>query len=165
MSKDCVNCDFNLVRNETVRNENFQGVQAAIIYKIPILDCECVKKFITEAESYAISHNKSDMWLDKSLSTLDQGLKVIFLHIKDTDEQCFDRCYVEKEMVFQAYFGFNSTDFEMYPMGEFCVKDIDELIKKYKNNPDFIFKQLDWNVPKDQIIEEFVQDLKKYDFE
>lgn len=139
-------------------------ITTAIVYEIPIIEFECVKKFIAEAEEYSKEHNKSDFWLAMTLSVVNRGLKVMFLHVWDTDEQIFDGYHYDKEMVFQAYLSFNSIDFEMYPMGEFCTKDVNSLIKRYENNPDFIFTQLDWDAPKEKIIEEFLNDLKKYDF-
>lgn len=139
-------------------------ITTAIIYEIPITEYECVKRFIAEAESFSKEHNKDDMWLRKSLSAINQGLKVMFLHVWDTDEQDFNGYHFTKKMVFQAYLSFNSIDYEMYPMGEFCVDNIEALTERYENNPDFIFNQLDWDAPKEKIIEEFLDDLKKYNF-
>lgn len=144
--------------------ENSYCITTAIIYEIPIKDYECVKKFIAEAESYAKEHKKNDMWLQKTLDTINKGLKVMFLYLWNTDEQDFDGFHYDSEMVFQAYLSFNSLDYEMYPMGEFSVKNIEALCERYKNNPDFIFEVLDWDAPKEKIIEEFLDDLKKYDF-
>ncbi|MEE1255587.1 MAG: hypothetical protein UHN47_03625 [Lachnospiraceae bacterium] len=139
-------------------------ITTAIIYQIPILEYTCVKKFIAEAESYAKEHNKDAGWLHTSVNTVKSGLKVMFLHIWDTEEQDFGGVHYDKEMVFQAYLSFNTTNYEMYPMGEFCIKDINSLITKYENNPDFIFSQLDWEASKEEIIEGFLDDLKKYDY-
>ncbi len=140
-------------------------ITTAIIYEIPIIEYECVKKFIAEAESYAKEYNKNDMWLHQSLTAVNQGLKVMFLHVWDVEEQIFDGMHYDKQMVFQAYLSFNTIDYEMYPMGEFCAKNIESLTERYENNPDFIFSQLDWDAPKEEIIEGFLDDLKKYDCE
>lgn len=139
-------------------------ITSAIIYPISILEYNCVKKFINGAETYAQKHNKSHEWLSKSLDTVDKGLKVTFIHVWDVDEQVFDGIHYDKEMVFQAYLSFNTLEYEMYPMGEFCAKDIDALMSRYENNPDFIFTQLDWDASKEEIIEEFLNDLKNYDY-
>lgn len=144
--------------------ENFYSITTAIIYEIPIMDYDCVKKFIAEAETYAKEHNKNDMWLQKSLDTIKSGLKVMFLYVWDTEEQDFDGVHYDNQMVFQTYLSFNSIDYEMYPMGEFCAENIESLCERYENNPDFIFKELDWNAPKEKIIEKFLNDLKRYDF-
>ena len=144
--------------------ENYCSITTAVIYKIPIMNYNCIKKFIAEAETYAKEHNKSDMWLQKSLDTIKSGLKVTFLHVWDTEEQIFDGVHYDKQRVFQAYLSFNSIDYEMYPMGDFCAKSVEELCRRYEDNPNFIFYELDWDAPKEKIIEEFLDDLKKYDF-
>lgn len=138
-------------------------ITEAIIYKIPILEYECVKRFISEAEEYAKKHHKGLGWTEITLNTIKQGLKVMFLHVWDVEEQIIDKIHCKKQMVFQAYLSFNTIDYEMYPMGEFCVRNIEQLTERYENNPDFIFEELDWNASKEKIIEEFIEDLKKYD--
>lgn len=127
-------------------------VTTAVIYKIPILQFNCVKKFINEAAAYSKKHNKGAEWVKTVLHDIRCGLKVTFIHVWDTDD---------KDMVFQTYLSFYTIDSEMYPMGEFCVKDVNALQVKYESNPDFIFEQLDWDSPKEKIIEEFLNDLKK----
>jgi hypothetical protein len=127
-------------------------VTTAVIYQIPILQFDCVKKFINEAAAYSKKHNKGAEWVKTVLHDIRCGLKVTFIHVWDTDD---------KDMVFQTYLSFYTIDSEMYPMGEFCVKDVNALQVKYESNPDFIFEQLDWDSPKEKIIEEFLNDLKK----
>ena len=124
----------------------------AVIYQIPILEFDCVKKFINEAVTYSKKYNKGTEWVKTVLHDIRCGLKVTFIHVWDTDD---------KDMVFQTYLGFYTIDSEMYPMGEFCVKNINALQVKYESNPDFIFEQLDWDGPKEKIIKEFLNDLKK----
>lgn len=138
-------------------------ITEAIIYEIPILEYECVKKFISEAEEYAKEHNKGLGWTEITLNTIKQGLKVMFLHVWDVEGQIIDKIHYKKQIVFQAYLSFNTIDYEMYPMGEFCVRNIEQLTQRYENNPDFIFEELDWKSSKEKIIEEFIEDLKKYD--
>lgn len=127
-------------------------VTTAVIYQIPILQFDCVKKFINEAVAYSKKYNKGTEWVKTVLHDIRCGLKVTFIHVWDTDN---------KDMVFQTYLGFYTIDSEMYPMGEFCVKDVNALQVKYESNPDFIFEQLDWDSSKEEIIEEFLNDLKK----
>ena len=107
---------------------------------------------------------KSEYWALKATSLINSGLKVVFVHLWNTKDPWFDGVHYEEEMVFEAFIGFNEIGMTLYSMGEFSVKDIESLVEKYEKNPDFIFTQLDWDAPKESIINDFISELKEYDY-
>ena len=52
----------------------------------------------------------------------------------------------------------------MYSLGDFGIDSVEALCQKYEKNPDFIFTDLDWDAPKEEIIKEIVFELKEYDY-
>ena len=139
-------------------------ITTSITYKLPIKDFDCTKTFLSEVEEISRQLKKSDFWVPTVVDMINNGLKIVFIHLWNTDEQWFDGKHYKKEMVFETFIGFDEIGMSLHSMGEFAIKSIEVLLEKYKNNPDFIFTQLDWDAPKETIIEEFLEELKEYDY-
>lgn len=139
-------------------------ITTSITYELPIKDFKCAKEFLSEINKISQSMEKGDYWAFFAESYINNGLKVVFIHLWNTEDQWFEGMHYKEEMVFEAFIGFNHIGMPMYSMGEFLVKDTESLCEKYEKNPDFIFTQLDWDVPKEEIIKDFVSELKEYDF-
>ena len=56
-------------------------ITTAVIYQIPILEFDCVKKFINEAAAYSKKYNKGAEWVKTVLHDIRCGLKVTFIHV------------------------------------------------------------------------------------
>lgn len=139
-------------------------ISETVTYKLPIADFDCTKDFLSNLEEKSKKLNKNYMWKDFVEGWIKEGLEVVFIHVWDTDEQMFDGFHCKKEMVFKVYLGFSSVGHELYPVGLYGTESIDSLCKAYENNPDFVFEQLDWDAPKEEIIKDFLDDLLKGDF-
>ena len=139
-------------------------ITTSITYEFPIKDFDCAKAFLSEIHELSQRLGKSEYWALKATSLINSGLKVVFVHLWNTKDQWFDGVHYEEEMVFEAFIGFNEIGMTLYSMGEFSVKDIESLVEKYEKNPDFIFTQLDWDAPKESIINDFISELKEYDY-
>ena len=57
--------------------------------------------------------------------------------------------------VYTVFVGFWYTQMEY--AGEINAKDIDELQRRYKNNPDFVFN-LEWEMTREEVIMSFLND-------
>lgn len=141
-----------------------QDTTTVIYHNIPIEEYKCVKEFRSQIEHIAIKLNKSDAWICKTKRAINNGLKIMFLHIWNTEEGIFAGKYRKRQMVFQTYIGFDTTDAKLYPMGEFYVRDKEALAKKYEGDTEFVFRDLEWNIPKEKIIETLIEDLKAADY-
>ena len=139
-------------------------ITTAITYELPIKDLDYVKEFMSNLHETSKELKKSFYWEYYVKHMIELGLKVVFIHLWNTEDTCVDKIHYKEEMVFEAFIGFGTIGSELYSMGEFAMKNVDSLCKRYENNPDFIFTQLDWNAPKDVIIKEFLDELKKSDF-
>lgn len=121
---------------------------SGVSYQIPIMDFECVKNFIVED----IEKSSDNDWKREALHLIESGLKVSFI---------FDRNEETPQgnmKIFRSYLGFNEYD-EMTPFGEFEVECQEDLERNYESDPDFIFRQPDFLVDKEDIIQEFLEDL------
>ena len=136
----------------------------AITYKLPINEFDYVKEILSEIPELSKNLKKSDYWVPFIKGVINNGLRVVFLHLWNTEEQWHDGLHYKEEMVFEAFIGFDEFGMDLYSMGEFLVENADILCEKYENNPDFIFTQLDWDSPKEEIIKELISDLMKGDF-
>ena len=139
-------------------------ITTAITYELPIKEFDCVKKFLSELDEISQQLQKSPYWAAYAAHAINSGLKVVFLHLWTNEEQWVDGFHYSKQMVFEAFIGFYNIGSEMYSIGEFGVDSVEALCKKYEENPDFIFTDLDWDAPKEEIIDEIVSELKKYDY-
>lgn len=139
-------------------------ITTSITYKLPILDYDFVKNILSEINETSQKLGKSEYWVPFIKGQINDGLKIVFLHLWNTEEQWFDGVYYKEEMVFETFIGFDSIGMDLYSMGEFIVKNVESLCEKYENNPDFIFKELDWNEPKEEIIKTLISELMKGDF-
>lgn len=139
-------------------------ITTSITYKLPILDYDFVKNILSEINETSQKLGKSEYWVPFIKGQINDGLKIVFLHLWNTEEQWFDGVHYKEEMVFETFIGFDSIGMDLYSMGEFIVKNVESLCEKYENNPDFIFKELDWNEPKEEIIKTLISELMKGDF-
>ena len=139
-------------------------ISTAVTYELPITEYACVKKFLSEIHKISQTLKKSDYWEQLVTIFIRNGLKVVFVHLWNTEDQYFEGVHYKEEMVFEAFLGFNNLGMELYSMGEFAIESVEALCEKYEQNPDFIFTELDWDSTKEDIINEFLCDLKKYDF-
>ena len=139
-------------------------ITTSITYKLPILDYDFVKNILSEINETSQKLGKSEYWVPFIKGQINNGLKIVFLHLWNTEEQWFDGVHYKEEMVFETFIGFDSIGMDLYSMGEFIVKNVKSLCEKYENNPDFIFKELDWNEPKEEIIKTLISELMKGDF-
>ena len=136
----------------------------AITYALSIKNFECVKKFLLEIHELSSNMKKNDFWEPHVRDIINCGLKVTFIHLWDTKEQWFDGVHYEKEMVFEVFIGFNVIGMTMYSMGTCSFRNIETLSNKYERNPDFIFNELDWDAKKEDVVNDFLSELKEYDF-
>lgn len=138
-------------------------ITTSITYELPIKDFDCARTFLLEIHELSQSLHKSAYWEFLATGLIENGLKVVFIHLWNTEEQWFEGIHYKEEMVFEAFIGFNNIGMGLYSMGEFTAPNIDELCERYEKNPDFIFTHLDWDTPKELIISDFIAELKEYE--
>jgi len=137
----------------------------SVTYNLPINDFDCAKNVLSELHELRKKMKKSEFWEHFIMHQIKNcGLRIVFIHLWNTDDQWFDGQHYEEEMVFETFIGFNSIGTDLYSMGELAVKDVDILCEKYEKNPDFIFTQLDWDAPKEEVIRWLISDLMEGDF-
>lgn len=139
-------------------------ITTSITYELPIKEFTFVKTILAELNETSRRLGKSRYWKLFIENKIKNGLKVVFLHLWNTEEQWFDGLHYKEEMVFGTFIGFDSIGMNLYSMGEFAIESIDALCEKYENNPEFIFTQLDWDASKEEIIKDLITELMEGDF-
>lgn len=139
-------------------------ITSTLTCELPIIDSDCAKSFLSEIHGLSQRLQKSPYWESNAISIVKNGLKVVFVHLWNTEEQWFDGAHYEEKMVFEAFIGFNTIGMTLYSMGEFTVKSMDALLEKYEKNPDFIFTDLDWDISKEDVLKDFILELQEYDY-
>lgn len=123
---------------------------SSLRYNIQIKDYDYVQKFIAEIDNMP---DKSIYWKCFVKQVLiNNGIEVMFVENRDFGDF----------KVYTVFVGFWYTQMEY--AGEISAKDIDELQRRYKNNPDFVFN-LEWEMTREEVIMSFLNEQKAYDME
>lgn len=88
-----------------------------------------------------------------------QYLRVVFMHISNTDSYHIGELHFNSQMIFEVFLGFNPLGMNLYSIGCLVAEDIVDLCQKYESDPDFIFTQLEWDSKKEKVIKGFISDL------
>ncbi len=129
------------------------GKVSALRYNMDIEGYSYVQDFIEKIDSMT---DKSFEWKEFIKQVLiSNGLDVYFIESASIDDER------GKGYIYDVLMGLTVVG-TLERAGTVFVKDIDELQRRYENNPDFIFK-LQWENPKEEIIMDFLEDLLQSD--
>ncbi len=146
------------------KNNNYI-IMTSVIYDLPIDELKCVKSFLDNIHETGVRLKKSHEWEFFVKDKIEQGMKVVFQYLGDTEKTELDKYGVYyPEMIYEVFLGFKEMGNVLYHIGELLTPNIESLIDRYENNPDFIFTELDWKTTKEEAINFFLEEECKYDF-
>lgn len=139
----------------------------AVIYKYSIKEMECTKRILSELDERSKTKSSPQMWKELAKHVINGGTEIIFVHVWDTEEAWPDGTHHEKQMVFKIYIGFASCVAGGLPFkyaGMCSHKDIESLRRTYEDNPDRIFKEMDYDeATEETIIDDLLNEFLKFD--
>lgn len=140
-------------------------ISCSIIYDLPISELECTKEFLANLHETSIKLNKTPEWEPFVKDKIEQGMKVVFQYLGDTERTELDEYGVYyPEMIFEAFLGFKEIGNNLYHIGDFVAQSTEAVCSRYEDNPDFIFTELDWKTTKEEAVKGYLEEEKEYDF-
>ena len=101
-------------------------ISESIKYSINLRGLNYVEDFIKKLPDMAKEYNKSELWADHVKCMIDCGLQIIFIHTNDIGED------EEKDMIFDAYIGYDIIGYNLEYMGTFNGINVDNLCRRYE---------------------------------